>query len=109
MSDIKMSLDDLIEEFNRRNDLKNNNDDYIVSDDTQVGIEFAFDSIGSMQECKQKIGEKEINSHDALVEQNKVLIEALEHIKRHQETVVVGMPQLSATWQIAARALEQDK
>jgi hypothetical protein len=48
-----------------------------------------------------------VNSHDALIEQNKALIEALEHIKKHQETVVVGMPQLSATWQIAARALER--
>jgi hypothetical protein len=48
-----------------------------------------------------------VNSHDALVEQNKALIGALEHIKKHQETVIVGMPELSATWQIAARALER--
>ena len=48
-----------------------------------------------------------INAHDALIEQNKALIEALEHIKKHQETVIVGMPELSATWQIASRALEK--
>ena len=44
-----------------------------------------------------------------LIEENEMLIAALEHIKKHQETVVVGMPELSATWQIAARALEQSK
>ena len=48
-----------------------------------------------------------INAHDALIEQNKALIEALEHIKKHQETVIVGMPQLSSVWQIASRALEK--
>ena len=48
-------------------------------------------------------------AHNALTEQNKALIAALDHIKKHQETVVVGMPQLSATWQIAVRALEQAK
>lgn len=32
---------------------------------------------------------------------------ALENIKKHQESVFVGMPQLSSTWLIAVRALEQ--
>mgnify|MGYP003386741244 CR=1 FL=1 len=44
-----------------------------------------------------------------LIEENEMLIAALDHIKKHQETVVVGMPQLSATWQIAVKALEQSK
>ncbi|MEH6451346.1 MAG: hypothetical protein V7765_21975, partial [Oleispira sp.] len=38
-------LDDLIEEFERRNELPKCSDEYIVNDDTQVGIEFAFDKL----------------------------------------------------------------
>ena len=36
-------LDKLIDEFNRRNDLPKSDDDHIVNDDTQVGIEFALE------------------------------------------------------------------
>ena len=35
------------------------------------------------------------------------LEKALSNIKKHQEAVIVGMPQLSTTWQIASRALEK--
>ena len=38
-------LDEIINEFSARNELPKNNDDYIVNDDTQVGIEFAFEQI----------------------------------------------------------------
>ena len=32
---------------------------------------------------------------------------ALTNIKKHQEAVIVGMPQLSSVWQIASKALEK--
>ena len=67
----------------------------VISDDTQLSAEQAKAAVHA------------INSHDALIEQNKALIEALEHIKKHQETVTVGMPELSATWQIASSALKK--
>ena len=38
-------LDTVIEEFWRRSELPKSNDDYIVNDDTQVGIEFAVEQL----------------------------------------------------------------
>lgn len=35
----------MIDNFCSRNELKKNDDNYIVSDDTQVGIEFAFNEM----------------------------------------------------------------
>lgn len=50
-------LDELIDEFCRRNELSKRDDDYIVSDDTQVGIEFAYEK---MLDGNQLISEKAI-------------------------------------------------
>ena len=48
-----------------------------------------------------------INSHDTMQARITELETALTNIKKHQETVIVGMPQLSSVWQIASRALEK--
>jgi len=50
-------LDEIIEDFNSRSDLKKNDDNYIVNDDTQVGIEFCFEK---MMDGNQLISEKAI-------------------------------------------------
>lgn len=53
-----------------------------------------------------------INAHEELVEQNKALIEALEHIKRHQE-IMAGEDEMIlstlAVYNIAVKALEKAK
>jgi hypothetical protein len=82
--------------------------------DTDVKIKFDCNGFSAPAYSCSKSGDNsgvyvQSTDYDALVEQNKALIAALDHIKKHQETVVVGMPQLSATWQIAVRALEQTK
>lgn len=38
-------LDEIIEDFYSRSELKKNDDNYIVVDDTQVGIEFCFEKM----------------------------------------------------------------
>jgi len=48
-----------------------------------------------------------ISTHDTMQARITELETALTNIKKHQETVIVGMPELSATWQIASRALEK--
>jgi 3-phenylpropionate/cinnamic acid dioxygenase small subunit len=48
-----------------------------------------------------------INSHDTMQTRITELETALTNIKKHQETVIVGMQELSAAWQIASRALEK--
>ena len=50
-------LDEIIEDFNSRSDLKKNDDNYIVNDDTQVGIEFCFEK---MMDGNQLISENAI-------------------------------------------------
>jgi len=50
-------LDEIIEDFNGRSDLKKNDDNYIVIDDTQVGIEFCFEK---MMDGNQLISEEAI-------------------------------------------------
>jgi len=51
-------------------------------------------------------------AHNALTEQNKALIEALEHIKRHQEIMAGEDKMILSTlsvYNIAVKALEQSK
>lgn len=48
-----------------------------------------------------------VNNYDTMQARITELETALTNIKKHQETVIVGMPELSATWQIASRALEK--
>lgn len=48
-----------------------------------------------------------VNNYDAMKARMVELEKALTNIKKHQETVIVGMPQLSSVWQIASRALEK--
>lgn len=43
-------LDKIINEFNRRNALSKKDDEYMVNDDTQVGIEFAFEQLQKQDE-----------------------------------------------------------
>jgi hypothetical protein len=50
-------LDEIIEDFNRRANLKKNDDNHIVTDDTQVGIEFCFEK---MMDGKQLVSEEAI-------------------------------------------------
>ena len=50
-------LNEIIEDFYSRSDLKKNDDNHIVTDDTQVGIEFCY---GRMMEGNQLISEKAI-------------------------------------------------
>ncbi len=38
-------LSSIIEEFYELNNLRKSNEDHVVNDDTQVGIEFAFEKI----------------------------------------------------------------
>lgn len=80
------------------------NADIKMSECCTCGAKWQTGQDGS-HSCSSKLSK----DNQALVEQNKALIAALEHIKKHQEAVIVGMPQLSATWQIAVRALEQNK
>jgi hypothetical protein len=51
-------LDEIIEDFNSRADLRKDDDNYIVVDDTQVGIEFCFEK---MMSGNQLISEKAIS------------------------------------------------
>jgi len=50
-------LKEIIEDFNSRTNLKKNDDNYIVNDDTQVGIEFCFEK---MMDGNQLINENAI-------------------------------------------------
>ena len=47
----------IIAEFEKRNNLKKSDDNYIVNDDTQIGIEFCF---SEMMEGNQLISEEAI-------------------------------------------------
>ena len=51
-------LNEIIEDFNSRSNLKKNDDNHIVVDDTQVGIEFCFEK---MMDGNQLISEKAIS------------------------------------------------
>lgn len=53
-------LDEMIDDFCARNELKKNDDDYIVNNDTQVGIEFAFEQMNKANKGKQLVSEKAI-------------------------------------------------
>lgn len=57
--------------------------------------------------ARTKAAAHAINTHDTMQARIVELEAALTNIKKHQETAIVGMPQLSATWQIASRALEK--
>jgi hypothetical protein len=49
-------LDNLISEFNRRNELPKSDKDYIVNDDTQSGIEFAFEQQADLlKRCSEQL------------------------------------------------------
>ncbi len=50
-----ISLDSLIDIFSNLTELRKDNENYIVNDDTQVGIEFAYDKIQSSMDGKQII------------------------------------------------------
>ena len=52
-----ISLDTLIDTFCNRTELRKNNDEHIVNDDTQVGIEFAYKQIQKSMEGKQLIND----------------------------------------------------
>ena len=67
----------------------------VISDDTQLSAEQAKAAVHA------------INTHDAMQARIAELEKALANIKKYQETVTVGLPELSATWQIASRALEK--
>jgi hypothetical protein len=54
-------LDGLINEFCRRNELLKSDDDHIVNDDTQVGIEFAYSQLGGVPKGMQLVSEKAIS------------------------------------------------
>tara|TARA_R110000772_G_scaffold251333_1_gene366296 strand:+ start:61 stop:321 length:261 start_codon:yes stop_codon:yes gene_type:complete len=53
----KKMLDEIIEDFWGRTELKKNDNSYIANDDTQVGIEFCFEK---MMDGNQLISEKAI-------------------------------------------------
>ena len=52
-----ISLDTLIDTFCNRTELRKDNDEHIVNDDTQVGIEFAYKQIQKSMEGKQLIND----------------------------------------------------
>lgn len=66
------------------------------------------DDLGTFNTARQaEYAAHAISTHDTMQARITELETALTNIKKHQETVIVGMPQLSATWQIASRALEK--
>ena len=50
-----ISLETLIDTFCDKTELRKDNDEHIVNDDTQVGIEFAYKQIQKSMEGKQLI------------------------------------------------------
>ena len=56
---VENSLDDIIDKFRERNALSNRDDEFIVCDDTQVGIEFACEQLS--KQAVKPISREEFN------------------------------------------------
>lgn len=104
MSDIKMSDVFDLPIFNNSHTYGSGESINIISDNHCNAIVSAD---GDLTKNEADYMCEAVNSHDTMQARITELEQALTHIKNHQEIVVVGMPELSATWQIASRALKK--